>query len=133
MLNNILPFHLFGKRKSFFLIFKIIRMARPTYFTLEYILSLLLALSASYAVSKTSPNMSPFVTYGVVPIAIAYVSLQIANSLVPGLNATGSRISAYVDNKTLGEINEMGYVQVFPPLLAVTVLVFVLLFTKNLS
>ena len=51
---------------------------------------------------------------------------------MPGLNRTGSRVSAYVENKTLGEINNMGYVQVFPPLLAITVLVFVLLFTNNL-
>lgn len=108
-------------------------MARPTYFTTEYVLSLLLALLASYAVSKASPNLSPMIRFGIVPLTVAYVSLTVINSIMPGLNSTGARISAYIDNKTLGEINEMGYVQVFPPLLAVTILVFVLLFTKNLS
>ena len=38
-----------------------------------------------------------------------------------------------IDNKTLGEIDKMGYVQIFPPLLAVAVLMIVLLFTGNLG
>jgi len=108
-------------------------MARPTYFTTEYVVSLLLALLATYGVAKASPDMSVWVTYVIVPLAVAYVSLQVINAVMPGLNASGARISAYVDNRTLGEINNMGYVQVFPPLLAVTILVFVLLFTKNLG
>ncbi len=108
-------------------------MARETTFSLEYILSLLIALLATYGVSKASPDMSPIVSYVIVPLAVAYISLQILNSLLPGLNTAGARMSAYVENKTLGEINNMGYVQIFPPLLAVTVLVFVLLFTKHLT
>lgn len=108
-------------------------MARPTYFTTEYVISLLVSLMATYGVAKASPGMSAGVTYFIVPLAVAYVSLQVMNAVMPGLNASGSRISAYIDNKTLGEINRMGYVQVFPPLLAVTILVFVLLFTKNLG
>jgi hypothetical protein len=108
-------------------------MARETSFSLEYVISLLLALLAAYGVAKTSPEMSPIVSYVIVPLAVAYVSLQILNALIPGLNTAGARMSAYVENKTLGEINQMGYVQIFPPLLAVTVLVFVLLFTKNLT
>lgn len=108
-------------------------MARPTHFTAEYVVSLLIALLAAYGVAKASPNLSPLVTYVVVPLAVAYVTLQIINAVMPGLNATGARVSAYVENKTLGEINSMGYVQVFPPLLAVTILVFVLLFTQNLT
>jgi len=108
-------------------------MARPTHFTSEYVVSLLVALLAAYGVARASPNLSPLVTYVVVPLAVAYVTLQIINAVMPGLNATGARVSAYVENKTLGEINSMGYVQVFPPLLAVTILVFVLLFTQNLT
>lgn len=108
-------------------------MARPTYFTTEYVISLLLALLATYAIAKASPEMSPIVTFVIVPLAVAYITLQTLNAVLPGLNRTGARISAYVDNKTLGEINNMGYVQVFPPLLAVTILVFVLLFTKRLG
>jgi hypothetical protein len=107
-------------------------MPGQTQFTTEYIVSLLIALLATYGIAKASPQLNPLVTYVVVPLAVAYASLQILNAVMPGLNRTGSRVSAYVENKTLGEINNMGYVQVFPPLLAITVLVFVLLFTNNL-
>jgi hypothetical protein len=107
-------------------------MAGETQFTSEYIISLLVALLATYGIAKASPTLNPIVTFVVVPLAVSYIMLQILNAVVPGLNRTGSRVSAYIENKTLGEINNMGYVQVFPPLLAVTILVFVLLFTNNL-
>lgn len=108
-------------------------MARPTAFSLEYILSVLLALLATYGVSQGSPNLNPLLTYVVIPLAVAYVALQFMNATFPKMNDTGNRMSAYIENKTLGELNNMGYIQVFPPLLAVTLLVFVLLFTKNLA
>ena len=107
-------------------------MSGETQFTTEYIISLLVAMLATFAVAKASPTLNPIVTFVIVPLAVSYIILQILNSVVPGLNRTGSRVSAYVENKTLGQINNMGYVQVFPPLLAVTILVFVLLFTNNL-
>ena len=103
-----------------------------TQFNTEYIVSLLVALLATYAIAKASPLLNPIVTYVIVPLAVAYTVLQIVNAVLPGLNRTGAKLSAYVENKTLGEINNMGYVQVFPPLFAVTILVFVLLFTNNL-
>jgi hypothetical protein len=108
-------------------------MARPTPFSLEYILSVLLALLATYGVSTGSPGLNPILTYVIIPLAVAYISLQFMNAAFPKMNDTGQRVSAYIENKTLGELNNMGYIQVFPPLLAVTLLVFVLLFTKNLA
>ena len=95
-------------------------------------MSLSIALLSTYSIAKASPSLNPLVTYLLVPLAVAFTSLQIFNAMMPGLNRTGSKLSAYIENKTLGEINNMGYVQVFPPLLAVTILVFVLLFTNNL-
>ena len=103
-----------------------------TKFSTEYIISMLFAMLATYGIAKASPTLNPIVTFVIVPLAVSYIMLQILNAVVPGLNRTGSQVSAYIENKTLGEINNMGYVQVFPPLLAVTILVFVLLFTHNL-
>ena len=107
-------------------------MSGQTQFTTEYIVSMLVALTATYSIAKASPNLNKFVTYGIVPLAVAYTTLQIMNSIMPGINNTGAKVSAYVENKTLGEINNMGYIQVFPPLLAISILVFVLLFTNKL-
>ena len=108
-------------------------MSGQTQFSTEYIVSLLSALLATYGVAKASPGLNPIVTYVVVPLAVAYTVLQIVNAVIPGLNRSGAKVSAYVENKTLGEINNMGYIQVFPPLLAITILVFVLLFTNKLA
>lgn len=107
-------------------------MSSHTQFTTEYVVSLLVALAASYSIAKASPNLNPVVAFGIVPLAVAYTTLQVLNAVLPGLNRTGAKVSAYVENKTLGEINNMGYIQVFPPLLAISILVFVLLFTNNL-
>ncbi len=107
-------------------------MYGQTIFSTEYLFSLLIALLATYTLAKASPNLTPWITYGIIPVTVAYISLSVMNAVFPHLNRTGSKVSAYIENKTLGEIDSMGYVQVFPPLLAVSILVFVLLFTRNL-
>lgn len=106
-------------------------MYEITNFTLQYIISLLLALIVAYALSKKT-TLNPIITFGVVPLLISFLVIQILNAILPKMNSYGEKVSAYVENKTLGEINKMGYIQVFPPLFAVTILIFVLLFTNNL-
>ena len=108
-------------------------MSDQTQFSTEYILSLLSGLLATYLVVKGSPGLNPVVSYIIVPLAISFIVLQIANIYIPKLNRSGAKVSAYIENKTLGEINNMGYIQVFPPLLAITIIVLVLLFTNNLA
>jgi hypothetical protein len=108
-------------------------MSGQTKFSTEYIVSLLAGLLVTYGVAKGSPNLNPMVTYVIVPLLVSYITLQVLNALLPGLNRSGAKVSAYVENKTLGEINNMGYIQIFPPLLAITILVFVLLFTNKLA
>lgn len=107
-------------------------MSEQTAFSAEYIVSLLFALGTAYIVSKANPNMNFMITYVLAPLAVAYSSLQILNLISPHMNKSGAKLSAYIENKTLGEINNMGYIQIFPPLFAVTILVFVLLFTNKL-
>lgn len=104
-----------------------------TNFSVEYIISVVVALASAYGIAHATPDLSPILTYIIIPLAVAYIVLQLLNASLPGLNNWGDRVSAYVENKTLGEINQMGYIQVFPPLMAITILVFVLLFTKNLA
>jgi len=106
-------------------------MSGPTEFNTEYVVSILVALIATYGLSKAG-KLPPIVTYGILPLAVAFATLQILNVFMPGLNRAGDKVTAYVENKTLGKIHRMGYIQVFPPLLAVFILIFVLLFTNNL-
>jgi hypothetical protein len=108
-------------------------MSSQVYFSLEYIISVLLALTTSYFIGKNAPAISPIITYAILPLFVAYISLQVINTSFPFINKSGSKIYSYVSNKTLDEVNNMGYVQIFPPLLAVAVLMIVLLFTGNLG
>lgn len=104
-----------------------------TSFSTEYAISLIVALGSTYSIAQASPTLNPTITYVVIPLSVAYVTLQVLNYIMPGLNASGARVTTYVENKTLGQINRTGYIQIFPPLLAITILTFILLFSQNLS
>jgi antibiotic biosynthesis monooxygenase (ABM) superfamily enzyme len=105
----------------------------PTSFNSEYIVSVVAALLSAFLIQKGTPHMSPLIKFFLVPLLVAYVVVYLINWLMPGLNRTGHRISMYVENKTLGEINSMGYVQVFPPMLAILVIFFIMLYNHNLG
>ncbi len=102
-------------------------------FNLEYIISLFIALLSSYFVHKGSPNLNPFITFFLVPFLVAYLTLIIINNVFPSINRFGRNVKYYVEDRTMGEINEMGYVQIFPPLFAIILLFFVLLYNRNLG
>ena len=104
-----------------------------TTFNIEYIITVVLALLSAYLVQKGSPNASPFIVYFLVPLLVAYISLQIINAVFPALNVFGQEVKFYVSQKTLGQLNSMGYMQIFPPLFAVLILFFVLLYNRNLG
>ena len=58
--------------------------------------------------------------------------IVLMNWMLPELNKKGNDISKYVENKTLGNINSTSYVEVFPPILALIVIFFVLLLNNNM-
>jgi mannose/fructose/N-acetylgalactosamine-specific phosphotransferase system component IIC len=104
-----------------------------TRFNLEYVISLAAALGSAYMIQQAAPSASPTIKFFIVPLLVAYLVLTIANVLFPHINATGNRVKAYVENKTLGEINNMGYLQIFPPLFAILIVFIVLLYSRSLG
>lgn len=104
-----------------------------TTFNSEYVVSVVSALLSAYLIQQGTPNMSPLIKFFLVPLLVAYLVLSMINWLAPGLNRTGHKISMYVENKTLGNLNNTSYVQVFPPILAILVIFFILLYNNNLS
>ena len=107
-------------------------MSDNTSFTFEYIVSLLTALAVSATIASANPNLNKAITFGAIPLIVAYIVLTILNNTLPNLNRKSANVRAYIENKTLNSIDNMGYIQVFPPLLGITLIVFVLLFTNNL-
>lgn len=104
-----------------------------TTFSLEYILSVTVALGASYMINANSPNFSPVISFFIVPLLTAFVSLKIFSYLFPKMNTVGSNTANYLEYNSLDVLSNMGYMQVFPPLFAVLILVVIMLYNRNLG
>jgi len=102
-------------------------------FNLEFIIALLAALYSVYLVNSGSPNVSPFITFLLLPLIIAYIVVQIINNIIPGINKSGRQAYNYGEDIALGKINNTGYVQLFPPVLIVLIIFSLLLYSRVLG
>lgn len=102
-------------------------------FTLEYIITVLLALGSSYIINKGAPQLNTVIGYFIIPLIVAYVSMQFINLLFPHINRIGQNMYDYVEDRTIGRIDSMGYIQIFPVLLIAVFIFFFLLFNGSFS
>jgi len=87
-----------------------------------------------YFFSQNAPANSPaIVIYFILPLTVAILSLSLFNVFIPKVNDTGDKASTYTTNFVSRTIYNMDYIQMYPPLFAVTIIVFILLFTNNLN
>jgi len=106
-------------------------MAQTT-FSLEYILSLVVAIGAYYLVGKASQNLPLWVAL-LVGLFAGYISLLIFNTLIPSLNSYGQQVGNYVVSKSYSGMDNMNYFMIFPPLLAILIVFLVLLYNGSLG
>jgi antibiotic biosynthesis monooxygenase (ABM) superfamily enzyme len=99
-----------------------------TKFSLEYIVSVSVALMTAYLMQKGSPNAPAVVKFLLLPLLSAYLILRTMNFLFPHLNEIGNMGQNYFDNRVLGTINAANYVEIFPPILLIFVLTLFVLF-----
>lgn len=104
-----------------------------TSFSFEYVLSVSLALGATYLVNKNAPHTNAILQFVLIPLIVAYVSLFVFNSFFPKLNALGQQYGGYFEDKALTTLDGTNYVQLFPPFLFVMILFFVLLSRGDLG
>lgn len=107
-------------------------MRGQTTFSLEYILSLIIALTGYYLLNKAIPDKLVWVKI-LGGLFFGYISLLIFNSIFPGINAFGSKVGDYVVDKTRSSINYLEYLYIFPPLLVVLIIFFILLYSGGLG
>ncbi len=109
-------------------------MSAPvTQFSLEYLVSVLAGLTAGYLVNRAQPRTNSAIKFFIVPLSVSYGVLMVVNALFPFLNQWGVIMRRYFEDKTLGEINDTGYMQIFPPLFAIFIVFIVLLYNRNLG
>ena len=97
--------------------------------SLAYLVSTFCGLLAAYFMNNASPDMNPLVKFFVLPILVIYVVLKILQIIFPHINQFGSDSMRYMKNTTLGEINNMGYIQIFPMFFAVLIIFIILLYS----
>ena len=95
----------------------------------SYFLAIIIGLLAAYFMNNASPNLNPIVKFFVIPILIIYIMLKIFQFIFPNLNRFGKGMKRYVQDKGSQEIYASGYVQVFPPLFAVFILILIFLYS----
>ena len=103
-----------------------------TTFSSAYVISVIMALGASYFVNLDiaggSSTTSVLIKFFVVPIVVAFTSLMFLNMLFPAANRGGRVMNEYVNDTIADRINNMNYMQVFPPIFIVFIMFMVMAF-----
>jgi len=97
--------------------------------TLSYILAIIIGLLSAFLINKAAPNLNGFVKFFLVPFLVIYIMLVLFRLIFPGLNKFGKNFKNYVTDNTANDIHAMSYVEIFPPIFAVFIIIVVLLYT----
>jgi len=103
-----------------------------TNFTMEYVVSVVVVLVSCNMIMKFSPQMNSALVV-IVGLLIGYLTLLIMNTLFPAINQIGANISDYYSSMFMNNFNNMGYVNVWPPIIAVLIIFIVLLYNRKLG
>lgn len=103
-----------------------------TTFSFQYFISIILALGGAFAADQNLPNMNPIIKLFVIPLFIAYITLLFMNTFLPKFTKWADEVGSYVEDKAYGEINSLGYMQIFPPIFAVFLIFIILIYNRSI-
>jgi hypothetical protein len=83
-------------------------------FDTKYLIILLAALGSAFLLESTLPDLPPIVNAFLIPLSVAYITLQIINWLFPQIDTKGRNVMTYISDKTSSAIESTNYVQVLP-------------------
>lgn len=101
-------------------------------FSFQYAISIIIVLVVCNILIKKSPEMNTVIVI-IAGLFVGYVSLFVMNNVFPKINKTGSNIYQYYAYQYMNNFNSMGYVHVWPPILAVLIIFIVLLYNRQLG
>jgi len=101
-------------------------------FSLEYAISIVIILVVCNLLVKTAPKMNTIIVI-IAGLFVGYISLLVINNLFPYINSSGSSMYQYYMYQVMNNFNSMGYLHIWPPILAVLIIFIVLLYNKNLG
>ena len=101
-------------------------------FSFEYAVSIIIVLVVCNLLIKTNPQMNTIVVI-IAGLLVGYLSLLIMNKVFPSLNKFGSDVYQYYSFQIMNNFTSMGYMHVWPPILAILIIFIVLLYNRNLG
>jgi hypothetical protein len=101
-------------------------------FSFEYAVSIIVTLVVMSMLIKKNPSMNSVIVV-IGGLAIAYVTLVIMNYLFPYINKIAANVYQYFVYSIMSNFNNLGYLHVWPPILAVLIVFVVLLYNRNLG
>jgi hypothetical protein len=103
-----------------------------TSFNFEYALTIIIVLVVCNTLMKKSPQMSSAIVV-ITGLLVGYISLLLINKLLPNINAFALSVKQYYSHAIMSNFNQLGYLNIWPPILAVLIIFIILLYNKNLG
>ena len=97
--------------------------------TASYLIAIILGLLAGYFADRMVPTMNPFIKFLIVPFLVIYVLLLLFRIIFPGINTFGQKFKDYVDENAASDIHSMSYIEIFPPIFVIFLIIVVLLYS----
>jgi hypothetical protein len=94
--------------------------------TANIVLSVLVGLTTVYVIRDT--RIAPFFKYFFIPFVLFFYAYRLIKEVSPGIDETGKNLSTYSTNKVYGEIDGMSYMELYPPMLLVLIIISILFF-----
>jgi hypothetical protein len=101
-------------------------------FSFEYIVSIIVVIVVCNLLVRSSPNMNTVVVV-IAGLLIGYITLFIMNNLFPQINQVAQNIYQYFAYQVLSNYTSMGYMHIWPPILAVLIIFIILLYNRQLG
>lgn len=103
-----------------------------TSFTFEYTVSIIVVLVVTNLLVKSNPQMNTVVVI-IAGLLVGYITLYVMTNFFPYLNKLIDGLFGYVKFEIMNNFSSMGYMHVWPPILAILVIFIILLYNKNLG
>ena len=101
-------------------------------FSFEYAISIIIVLVVCNLLIKSNPQMNTIVII-LAGLLVGYLSLVILNKVIPSMNKSSSDLYNYYLYQFSNNFDSMGYVNIWPPILAILLIFIILLYNRQLG
>jgi hypothetical protein len=95
----------------------------------SYTISIIIGLLVAFIVNYYIPTLNTFIKFFIIPLLVIYVMLMLFRLIFPEINRWGKKMTEYTNNNSASNIYAMSYVEIFPPIFIVFILIIVLLYS----